>query len=105
MKKQFSVAKFGGTSVGNIKAIGKCVEIINKDPNIKAIVVSAQAGVTNLLAELIVSDINSYKPSISKIYKIISPIIEHLSLEEADNTNSLFKEWELLCQKTILIIR
>lgn len=61
MKKQISVAKFGGTSVATIAAIYKCVDIVKNNEDIKVVVVSAQAGVTNLLEKLIKSDIYGYK--------------------------------------------
>lgn len=99
MKKQFSVAKFGGTSVGSINAINKCLDIIKNNLSIKVIVVSAQAKVTNLLEQLIVSTPNAYRLIISDIYKIISPIANSLSAEELNHINYLFKELEILCQK------
>ncbi|XSZ47336.1 hypothetical protein ACP8HZ_00475 [Francisella noatunensis] len=41
MKKQISVAKFGGTSVTTIAAIYKCVDIVKNNEDIKVVVVSA----------------------------------------------------------------
>ncbi|OOF62108.1 lysine-sensitive aspartokinase 3 [Rodentibacter sp. Ppn85] len=47
-----SVAKFGGTSVANYAAMTACAKIIINDPNTRVVVLSASAGITNLLVEL-----------------------------------------------------
>ncbi len=47
-----SVAKFGGTSVANHDAMTACAKIIIADPNTRVVVLSASAGVTNLLVAL-----------------------------------------------------
>ena len=47
-----SVAKFGGTSVANYAAMTACAKIIIADPNTRVVVLSASAGVTNLLVAL-----------------------------------------------------
>ncbi|MCC2617819.1 lysine-sensitive aspartokinase 3 [Aestuariibacter halophilus] len=47
-----TVAKFGGTSVANHDAMSKCAAIVAADNGIRVVVVSASAGVTNLLVEL-----------------------------------------------------
>lgn len=52
MSKAINIAKFGGTSVANFDAICKCADIIKNNPNTKVMVVSAAAGITNLLVEL-----------------------------------------------------
>jgi aspartate kinase len=46
------VAKFGGTSVANFAAMSRCAKIIINNPDIRLVVVSASAGVTNLLVKL-----------------------------------------------------
>jgi aspartate kinase len=46
------VAKFGGTSVKTEAAILRIVKILEKNPDIKFVVVSALGGITNLLIEL-----------------------------------------------------
>ncbi|RZV20653.1 lysine-sensitive aspartokinase 3 [Vibrio alginolyticus] len=48
----FNVAKFGGTSVANFEAMGRCATIIENNPNTRLVVSSACSGVTNLLVEL-----------------------------------------------------
>lgn len=47
-----SVAKFGGTSVANHAAMTACAKIIIADPNTRVVILSASAGVTNLLVAL-----------------------------------------------------
>ncbi|WP_340615213.1 lysine-sensitive aspartokinase 3 [Xenorhabdus thailandensis] len=49
---QYVVAKFGGTSVADFDAMNHCADIILADTNIRVIVLSASAGVTNLLVAL-----------------------------------------------------
>jgi aspartate kinase len=47
-----NVAKFGGTSVANFATMQNCANIIKNNPNTKVVVVSASAGVTNLLVDI-----------------------------------------------------
>lgn len=47
-----SVAKFGGTSVANHAAMTASAKIVIADPNTRVVVLSASAGITNLLVEL-----------------------------------------------------
>ena len=47
-----SVAKFGGTSVANYPSMQCCANIVIADPNTRVVVLSASAGVTNLLVAL-----------------------------------------------------
>ncbi|WP_386693241.1 MULTISPECIES: lysine-sensitive aspartokinase 3 [unclassified Lonepinella] len=47
-----SIAKFGGTSVANYSAMVACANIVIADPNTRVVVLSASAGVTNLLVTL-----------------------------------------------------
>lgn len=49
---QMVVAKFGGTSVANAAAMNNCADIILSDKHIRLVVLSASAGVTNLLVAL-----------------------------------------------------
>lgn len=46
------VAKFGGTSVANAEAMDRCVHVVVDNPKTRVVVLSASAGVTNLLVEL-----------------------------------------------------
>jgi len=47
-----NVAKFGGTSVANFAAMQNCAKIVKNNLNTKVVVVSASAGVTNLLVDI-----------------------------------------------------
>lgn len=49
---QTVVAKFGGTSVANFEAMNRSADIVLSDSQIRVIVLSASAGVTNLLVAL-----------------------------------------------------
>ena len=43
------VAKFGGTSVASFDAMNRSADVVLADPNVRLVVLSASAGVTNLL--------------------------------------------------------
>ena len=47
-----NVAKFGGTSVANAAAMNHCADIVLANPATRVVVLSASAGVTNLLVAL-----------------------------------------------------
>ena len=47
-----TVAKFGGTSVATGEAIRRLVRIVNQRPDVRVVVVSALAGVTDLLVSI-----------------------------------------------------
>ena len=47
-----NVAKFGGTSVANFAAMQNCANIVKDNSKTKVVVVSASAGVTNLLVDI-----------------------------------------------------
>ncbi|EOS94545.1 lysine-sensitive aspartokinase 3 [Erwinia tracheiphila] len=46
------VAKFGGTSVADFAAMNRSADVVLRDPNVRLVVLSASAGVTNLLVSL-----------------------------------------------------
>lgn len=45
----FRVAKFGGTSMGDLSAMSKAAQLVKQDPMVRLVVVSATSGTTNLL--------------------------------------------------------
>ncbi len=45
----FTILKFGGTSVGTYEAINNCLEKIEKNPDVKMVILSATSGTTNNL--------------------------------------------------------
>lgn len=49
---QTIIAKFGGTSVANFAAMNNCADIVLSNPDVRVVVLSASAGVTNLLVAL-----------------------------------------------------
>lgn len=49
---QTIIAKFGGTSVANFAAMSHCADIVLSNPDLRVVVLSASAGVTNLLVAL-----------------------------------------------------
>ena len=59
--ENLDIAKFGGTSVANYEAMSSCVNVVTSNPNTKLTVVSACAGVTNILVELATGACNDEK--------------------------------------------
>ncbi|AKJ43337.1 lysine-sensitive aspartokinase 3 [Pragia fontium] len=49
---QIVIAKFGGTSVANSAAMNNSADVVLSNPDVKVVVLSASAGVTNLLVAL-----------------------------------------------------
>ncbi|MFZ4833374.1 lysine-sensitive aspartokinase 3 [Rouxiella sp. Mn2063] len=49
---QWVVAKFGGTSVADFEAMNRSADVVLSNSNVRLVVLSASAGVTNLLVEL-----------------------------------------------------
>ncbi len=52
MSQSLIVAKFGGTSVADYDAMNRSADVVLADPNTRLVVLSASAGVTNLLVSL-----------------------------------------------------
>ncbi|MBV4369150.1 lysine-sensitive aspartokinase 3 [Erwinia sp. BNK-24-b] len=52
MSQSLIVAKFGGTSVADFTAMNRSADVVLADPNVRLVVLSASAGVTNLLVSL-----------------------------------------------------
>lgn len=46
------IAKFGGTSVADFDAMNRSADIVLADPAVRVVVLSASAGITNLLVAL-----------------------------------------------------
>ncbi|MEL1219893.1 lysine-sensitive aspartokinase 3 [Aeromonas hydrophila] len=53
-----NVAKFGGTSVANAAAMNNCADVVLAKPATRVVVLSASAGVTNLLVALAQGDLD-----------------------------------------------
>ncbi|MBN6711293.1 lysine-sensitive aspartokinase 3 [Haemophilus haemoglobinophilus] len=113
-----SVAKFGGTSVANYSAMQACARIVIADPNTRVVVLSASAGVTNLLVALakgcevdertkLLNEVRQIQENIlselkdaSVVRPKIEAILAHIeSLSEAASlATSLALTDELICQ-------
>lgn len=87
------VAKFGGTSVANFEALQRCADIIQNNPSIRLVVVSAAAGVTNRLAELAagVADEAARSQLLSEIMQIQHAI--QAKLEPAPEVSAQVREY------------
>ncbi|MXP51067.1 lysine-sensitive aspartokinase 3 [Pantoea sp. SoEX] len=88
MVKKLIVAKFGGTSVANFNAMNRSADLIVNNSNIRLIVLSASATITNILIALSVVNTNKiYRSSlIGKISDIQNSILNHF-----DKQNKLHK--------------
>lgn len=75
------VAKFGGTSVADYSALQRCADIIQNNPAIRLVVVSAAAGVTNRLVALSKGIENEKErlQLLSEVMDIQHQISQHLS--------------------------
>lgn len=77
------VAKFGGTSVADYAAMQNCLRIVTRDPQVRVVVLSASAGVTNLLVELANGvDKDKRKELIDQVRRIQNQIVSHLQYPE-----------------------
>ncbi|XQW86696.1 lysine-sensitive aspartokinase 3 [Thalassotalea piscium] len=80
---KITVAKFGGTSVADHQAMLRCARIINNDTSNRVVVVSASAGVTNLLVRLSQPSLPQEEQAdiIEQIRAIQYNITEHLDAQ------------------------
>lgn len=77
---QTVVAKFGGTSVANFDAMNHSADVVLADNQVRVVVLSASAGVTNLLIALAAGlESGERQEKLDAIRKIQYDIIEHLS--------------------------
>lgn len=75
----YSVAKFGGTSVADYEAMQASAKIVIADPNTRVVVLSASAGITNLLVELAKGcDTAQREQCLAKIRQIQYAILDKL---------------------------
>lgn len=86
MTQQVNVAKFGGTSVANFATIVNCAAVVKRNPATKVVVVSAAAGVTNLLVKLAFTPLS--QAHIADVVEQIK-VIEYKILAHLDNANSI----------------
>lgn len=83
MNQEYSVAKFGGTSVADHGAMSRCAQIIADNNNVRVVVVSASAGVTNHLVALCQSALTPQQRQahIDGVIAIQLNILEYVSLD------------------------
>ncbi|KZN62939.1 lysine-sensitive aspartokinase 3 [Pseudoalteromonas luteoviolacea] len=102
MNSQYVVAKFGGTSVADFTAMHRCAQIINDDPSVRVVVVSASAGVTNHLVTLVQqkSDEAQRLELVESVMKIQSNILAHVTLDNdlQDGFNATAEQFKQLAQ-------
>ncbi|EMM5119706.1 aspartate kinase [Providencia stuartii] len=79
----YVIAKFGGTSVANFEAMNKSADVVLSNNNVRVVVLSASAGITNLLIELAEGcDADKRNQLLQKVKKIQYAIIDHLQHAE-----------------------
>lgn len=93
--KNVNVAKFGGTSVANFAAMQNCAKIIKNNPNTRVVVVSASAGVTNLLVDIAHTAMSKVKIQ-QKLVEIES--IQFAILNSLENTEEVAVKLKQLLQ-------
>jgi aspartate kinase len=79
-----TVAKFGGVSVGSVDAVHRVTAIIKANPELRLVVVSAAAGVTNMLTELCRCEPSARQQVINQILKLHSNLANDLGLDIQD---------------------
>ena len=94
-----SVAKFGGTSVANYPAMQSCANIVIADPNTRVVVLSASAGITNLLVALANG---CEEPERNKLLNEVRQIQENILTELKDDSRVRPKIEALLANITSL---
>ncbi|HCH50263.1 MAG TPA: lysine-sensitive aspartokinase 3 [Proteus sp.] len=101
----YTIAKFGGTSVANYSAMEKCADIILKQKSVRVVVLSASAGITNLLIELAAGVEPSQREKLLKQVRDIEyAIINQLSQPEiiSQEINRLLENIEMLSEAASL---
>ncbi|WP_125718889.1 lysine-sensitive aspartokinase 3 [Pseudoalteromonas rubra] len=83
MNSQYVVAKFGGTSVANFEAMQRCAAIVHDNPDVRVVVVSASAGVTNHLVTLTQQKVDAAEREalFQSVMKIQQDILAYLTLD------------------------
>ncbi|MFX3675431.1 MAG: aspartate kinase [bacterium] len=92
------VAKFGGSSVRDAKAIKRCGRIVTLDPDIKIVVISATANTSNELERiaLLATQAKGWEQALEDLVTRHRGLIHDLDLEEGEWFHSLENElWEL----------
>lgn len=89
---QFVIAKFGGTSVADYQAMNKSADVVLANENVRIVVLSASAGITNLLVALAEGcEIDKRDELLQQVRDIQYSIVDHL-----DNANIIREEIDRL---------
>ncbi|CDG22766.1 Lysine-sensitive aspartokinase 3 [Xenorhabdus poinarii G6] len=102
---QYVVAKFGGTSVADFDAMNNCANIILANANVRVVVLSASAGVTNLLLALAAGcDGDKRERELKQIRDIQYAIIDQLAEAEVirEEIDRLLENIEMLSEAASL---
>jgi len=91
---QYWVTKFGGTSVATYAAITRCINLVTNHPNVRLIVVSAPAGVTNLLIKLCQSSLSQIEliPILDEVKTKIHAILDLLKPDTAEHLHAEIRQ-------------
>jgi aspartate kinase len=99
------VAKFGGTSVADYVAMGRCADIVLANSATRLVVVSASSGVTNLLVELAQPGVTELQrlAVLKKIAAIQYAIVDRLprSYDVAATIDTLLTRVDVLSQQLL----
>lgn len=83
MSQKLIVAKFGGTSVADYTAMNRSADVVLADPSVRLVVLSASAGVTNLLVSLAEGQEQEQRDyQLDEIRRIQYAIVDQLSEPE-----------------------
>ncbi|MDE9544951.1 lysine-sensitive aspartokinase 3 [Xenorhabdus bovienii] len=102
---QYVVAKFGGTSVADFDAMNHCADIILANTDVRVVVLSASAGVTNLLVALATGcDSDKREKYLKQIRDIQYAIIDRLNDVDVicDEIDRLLENIEMLSEAASL---
>ena len=95
----FVVAKFGGTSVADFDAMNRSADVVLADPNTRLVVLSASAGVTNLLVALAEGlEASERQVKLEALHKIQFDILDRLR-----NPSIISEEIERLLENIITL--
>jgi aspartate kinase len=91
--QNLNIAKFGGTSVANYAAMNSCADIVENNNQTRVVVVSASAGITNILVELAYTALT--KNQINQHFEAIKQI-EFSILQDLDSPTDINEKLEAL---------
>lgn len=92
--KELDITKFGGTSVKDFEAMSSSARVVLSNPNTRLVVVSACAGVTNLLVELASGALfgDGIEAKISELRRIHMQIIDKILPSERERCVAYLEE-------------